>query len=69
MTTFDIIGVYKVIPTTESIIQAVKFHKYDWLLGDKGKFVDEIYWESFDNLCLIELQVSGEFKPNLINVI
>jgi hypothetical protein len=67
--TFDIIGVYKVIPTVESIIQAVTFHKYDWLLDDKGNFVDEIYWESFENLCLIELQVSGEFKPNLLHVI
>ena len=69
MTTFDIIGVYKVIPTAESIIQAVTFHKYDWLLDDKGEFVDEVYWENFENLCLIELQVSGEFKSNLLQAI
>ncbi len=69
MTTFDIIGVYKVIPTAESIIQAVTFHKYDWLLDDEGEFVDEVYWENFENLCLIELQVSGELKTNLLQAI
>jgi hypothetical protein len=63
---FEIIGVYKVIPTAESIIRAVTFHKYDWLLDNTGEFVDEVYWEDFENLCLIELQVSGEFKPNLL---
>ena len=62
-------GVYKVTPTAESIIQAVTYHKYDWLLDPKGDFVDEVYWENFENLCLIELQISGEFKPNLLQTI
>ena len=69
MATFEIIGVYKITPTLESIIRAVTFQKYDWLLNDKGEFVDEIYWENFEDLGLIELQVSGDFTPNLLQAI
>ena len=69
MTTFDIIGVYKVVPTAESIMKAIKFHKYDWLLNNKGEFTDEVFWENFENLCLIELQVSGEFETDLLQAI
>jgi hypothetical protein len=69
LTTFTIIGVYKITPTAESIIQAVKFQNYDWLLNENGEFVDEIYWENFENLCLIEIQVLGDFTPNLLQTI
>ena len=69
LTTFEIIGVYKITPTVESIIRAVTFQKYAWLLNDNGEFVDEIYWENFENLSLIELQVSGAFTPNLLQAI
>ena len=69
LTTFKIIGVYKITPTAESIIQAVKFQKYGWLLDGNGNFVDEIYWENFENLCLIEIQLLGKFMPNLLRTI
>jgi hypothetical protein len=69
MTAFDIIGVYKVIPTAESIIKAIKYHECEWLLNDKGELQDEIYWENFEDLCLVELQVLGEFKTNLLQAI
>ena len=69
MTVFEIIGVYKVIPTAESITKAIKFHKYDWLLRGKGEFTDEVFRENFENLCLIELRVSGEFRTSLLQTI
>lgn len=64
--TFEIIGVYKVVPTVESIVQAVKFHKYKWLLDDNGEFTDEIYWGNFENLCLLEMKVQGDYLPELL---
>ena len=69
MTTFQIIGIYKITPTVESIIHAVKFHKYDWLLDRNGQFADTIYWENFENLSLIEVQVSDDFHPRLLQAI
>ena len=69
LTTFKIIGVYKITPTPESIIQAVKFQKYVWLLDGKGELADDIYWENFENLSLIEIQVSGNFAPSLLQAI
>ena len=69
MATFQIIGVYKITPTVESIIQAVKFQEYDWLLNGNGEFAGTIYWENFEYLSLIEIQVSGDFKPSLLQAI
>jgi hypothetical protein len=69
MTTFEIIGVYKIVPTVESITQAVKFQKYDWLLNGNGEFADTIYPENFRNLSLIEIQVLGDFNPSLLQAI
>jgi hypothetical protein len=65
LTTIKVIGTYKVTPTTESIIQAAKYHKYDWLIDSDGKYVDKIIWENTDNLVLIEIQVSGDIPPDL----
>jgi hypothetical protein len=69
MATFQIIGVYKITPTVESIIQAVKFHKYEWLLDENDQFADTLDWENFENLSLIEMQVSGDFNPSLLQAI
>ena len=69
MTTFEIIGVYNVSPTTETIIRAVKLYNYYWLLDEKDKFTDEINWKNLENLCLIEIQISGEFKPDFLQTI
>jgi hypothetical protein len=69
MATFCIIGVYKITPNVDSIVQAVKFHKYEWLLDEKGRYTDTLDWENFENLSLIELQVLGDFHPSLLQVI
>jgi hypothetical protein len=69
MAAFQIIGVYKITPTVESIIQAVKFQQYDWLLDSNGNFAGSIYWENLENLSLIEVQVSGDFSPSLLQTI
>ena len=69
MATFQIIGVYKITPTVESIILAVKFHKYEWLLDENGKFTDTLDWQNFENLSLIEMKVSGDFNPSLLQAI
>ena len=69
MTTFKIIGVYRVKPTIESIFQAAKYHKYDWLADADAKYTDMLIWESTQNLTLIELQVLGEFSPELLYTI
>ena len=66
MSTFQIIGVYKITPTLESVVQAVKFHQYDWLLDENGKLADSLNWQDFENLGLAEVQVSGEFDPSLL---
>ena len=69
MTIFQIIGVYKITPTVESIIQAVKFHEYEWLLDENSEFTDLLDWQDFEKLSLIEMQVSGDFNPKLLQTI
>jgi hypothetical protein len=69
MSTFKIIGVYRVIPTMASIQAAVRFHNYSWLSDEDGRYCDEIYWDKFENLALIEMQISGEFPTGLIDSI
>ena len=59
-----ILGLYRITPTKESIIKAARYHKYDgWLLDDHGEYVDEVYWDNFENLGLLEIQIHGDFKP------
>jgi len=62
--TYRLIGIYKIIPTEESIVEAARYHDYGFLLDDEGRYVDEIPWENHENLALIEFQVSGSFTPN-----
>jgi hypothetical protein len=69
MTTIEIVGVYRIKPSMESILEAVRFHNYGFLLKEDGTYSDEIYWENFENLALIELQVSGEFTTSLLESI
>jgi hypothetical protein len=69
MATFKCIGVYRIIPTKESIINAAQFHQYKWLLDNTLKYFDEIEWENHRNLTLIEIQVSGDFTTDLLQTI
>jgi len=63
MTEFKIIGLYRVVPTKESITQAARYHEYNWLIDEHGEYVDEIYWDNHENLGLLEAQICGSFAP------
>ena len=63
MADFQIIGVYRVTPTEESIVIAATYHKYDWLINSKGRFEEEIVWDNFKNLGLLEFQAFGKYSP------
>jgi hypothetical protein len=69
MATFKIIGVYRIKPTIESIVEAVRFYDYPWLLEEDGTYCDEITWDKFENLALIEMQVIGELPDGLLDSI
>jgi len=69
MATFNLIGLYKIVPTLESLIFAAKFHRYDWLITSNNKFSDEVKWDDFENLGLLEIQIFGEYSPaDLLNI-
>jgi hypothetical protein len=63
---YHLIGVYPIHPTTESIIAAARYHNYDFCIDEDGNFTDPIYPETFENLCLVELMISGDFSPELL---
>ena len=70
MAEYKIFGLYKIIPTKESILRAASYHEYHWLIGEHGEYVDEIYWGNHENLGLFEMQVSGFVDPpELLNSI
>ena len=62
---YNIIGLYSIIPTEETIVEAVRFHKYKWLLND----TDEIYWDNHEDLTLVEIQISGKFSTKVLDSI
>jgi hypothetical protein len=64
---YQIIGVYPIVPTETSILNAAKYHEYDFLMDADGKFVDEIYWENHEDLGLLELQVFGAYSPGVLS--
>lgn len=63
MAKFNLIGLYQIAPTLESLVVAAKFHRYDWLVTSSDEFKDEIRWDEFINLGLFEFQVYGEYLP------
>lgn len=67
MGTFNLIGVYRVMPTPESIISDVKYYGFDWLLDERGQFRDEIHWNNFEELGLLEIQIFGNFSPEIVS--
>ena len=62
-TEIQIVGFYKILPTEESIVEAARYHEYDWLLDEDGNYTDEINWDNHENLGLVELQVFGNISP------
>ena len=63
MIKLEVIGIYKITPTLESILKAARFHKYDWLIDENGRYTDEINWIDFENLGLIEIQIMNSPPP------
>jgi hypothetical protein len=62
--TYRLIGVYKIIPSEASLVNAARYHECDFLLDEKGRFTGEIDWANYQNLALLEFQVSGSFTMN-----
>jgi hypothetical protein len=62
--TYRLIGVYKIIPSEASFVNAARYHEDPYLLDEKGRFTGEIDWGNYQNLALLEFQVSGSFTMN-----
>lgn len=64
MATLQVIGVYQITPTYESILEAARYHKCDWLVNEGGEYIDVIYWDDLENLALVEVQIQGWFSSD-----
>jgi hypothetical protein len=62
--TYRLVGVYKIIPSEASFVNAARYHEDPYLLDEKGRFTGEIDWGNYQNLALLEFQVSGSFTMN-----
>ena len=45
-------------------MNAARYHECDYLLDEKGRFTGEMDWGNYQNLALLEFQVSGSFTMN-----
>ena len=63
MARYSLIGAYRIIPTEKSIAVAADYHGFSWLLNGEGQFSEEIHWDDFENLGLIELEALGSYSP------
>lgn len=66
---YQIVGAYKIVPTMASILEAIRFHQYDSILDEQGRFSDKIYRGNFRDLVLIETQVLGYFTISDLELI
>jgi hypothetical protein len=57
----ELIGVYPIHVTRDSINKAVIYHLFDWMIDDMGNYNLPIDWNMFENLVLVELQWAGKF--------
>jgi hypothetical protein len=62
MTTFEVVGMYRITPTVESITAAVQYHGDEFLLDELGNYVDEIPWEDLTDLGLAEVEIQRPFS-------
>ena len=69
MATFEVVGVYKIAPTLESVVDAAHYHGCDFLLDSRGHYKDEIHWDSLGGLALVEVQIQGEFSSEELDSI
>lgn len=51
------VGVYWIVPTSQSIAQAARYHEYNWLLDKQGEYKELITEVSISNLALVELEI------------
>jgi len=57
---FILIGLYRIVPTLESISQAARFHGgLEHVLDESGVWKEEVPWDEFQNLGLVELEIRG----------
>lgn len=69
-TDIKVVGVYNVVPSESSIVEAARYHECDWLLDEDENYIDEINWDNHENLRLVELQFFGDLSPaELLNSI
>jgi hypothetical protein len=61
---YRLVGVYKIIPSEVSFVNAARYHECDFLLDEVGRFTGEVDWANYQNLALLEFQVSGSFTMN-----
>ena len=67
MIIIKIVGVYQIHPTIESIVRASEYHQYSWLVNKHGQLADDIFWDNFQNLSLVELKVQGKATNEKFN--
>jgi hypothetical protein len=69
MTRIEIVGVYKIVPTIQSIQKAARYHHCDFMLDEQGEYVEPISWNDLENLALVELRIRGKFWPAVLSSI
>ena len=68
-THFEIIGIYPIHVTQDSINEAIKYHMFDWMADEHWHYILPIRWHAFENLVLVELQWSGKLKKENLKTI
>jgi hypothetical protein len=67
---FKVVGVYRIVPTLESISQAArKVGDLEHVLDEDGVWKEEIPWDQFHDLGLIELEIRGPHTTKHIDSI
>jgi hypothetical protein len=70
MPEFSVIGVYRIVPTLESISAAARqIGGLQHVVDEDGVWKEEIPWNQFRNLGLIELEIRGPHKTKHIDSI
>lgn len=62
----QILGVYRITPTEESIVEAARYHECPWLLDERGAFTDVVSWDSLRDLGLVEMLIAGPFAATCL---
>ena len=63
----QLVGVYPIRVTQDSINDAIEYHLYNWMADEQGNYNLPIHWNMFENLVLVEVQWSGKFDQDSLN--